>query len=171
MGQIQIIHGDIVTLEVDAIVNAANPSLLGGGGVDGAIHQAAGSELVDYCKTLGGCKTGEAKITPGFKLPAEYVIHTVGPIWSGGNNGEAELLSCCYQSCLDLAQDHGLKSIAFPAISSGLYAYPVDQAAVIALNSLYRGLQVSTVIQDVICVCYNEHVLTAYKDIQFQTQV
>jgi O-acetyl-ADP-ribose deacetylase (regulator of RNase III) len=163
MGQITITQGNIVNLEVDAIVNAANTSLLGGGGVDGVIHQAAGSELVNQCRKLGGCKTGEAKITPGYKLPARFVIHTVGPIWSGGNKAESQLLESCYQSSLELAHQHAIETIAFPAISSGVYAYPVDQAAQIALRSLNKGLQVFTGIREVICVCFNTQVLTAYQ--------
>ena len=163
MGQITITQGNIVNLEVDAIVNAANTSLLGGGGVDGAIHQAAGSELVNQCSKLGGCKTGEAKITPGYNLSARYVIHTVGPIWSGGNKGEAQLLAACYQSSLELAHQHTIETIAFPAISSGVYAYPVEQSAQIALRSLNKGLQLFTGIREVICVCFNPQVLTAYQ--------
>ncbi len=163
MGQITITQGNIVNLEVDAIVNAANTSLLGGGGVDGAIHQAAGSELFNQCSKLGGCKTGEAKITPGYNLSARYVIHTVGPIWSGGDKDEAQLLASCYQSSLELAHQHTIETIAFPAISSGVYAYPVEQSAQIALRSLNKGLQVFTGIREVICVCFNTQVLTAYQ--------
>lgn len=139
--QIRVWQGDITTLTVDAIVNAANSSLLGGGGVDGAIHRAAGPELTAWCATLGGCPTGEARITPGFRLPARHVIHTVGPVWHGGHHGEAEALAACYRNSIRLAEAKGLSSIAFPAISCGVYGYPLAEAARIALATCRAALE------------------------------
>lgn len=140
MGMLQILQGDITRLEVDAIVNAANSTLLGGGGVDGAIHRAAGPQLLAACRPIGGCPTGEARITPGFNLPARWVIHTVGPVWHGGGKGEQQLLRSCYLESIRLARDKGLHSIAFPAISTGVYGYPKRQAAEIALTAMRDAL-------------------------------
>ncbi len=153
---IKVIRTDITTLEVDAIVNAANNSLLGGGGVDGAIHSAAGPELLAECETIGGCPTGQAKITGGYKLPARYVIHTVGPVWQGGGNNEAELLASCYRECFRLASENNITSIAFPAISCGVYGYPRDQACAIAMEETSHFLSKADKPMRVIFACFND---------------
>src|SRR5438105_2835539 len=153
---LQAMQADITKLAVDAVVNAANSSLLGGGGVDGAIHRAAGPELLAECRTLGGCKTGQAKITRGYRLPAKYVIHTVGPVWQGGGAGEAELLASCYRSCFALAQEHGIRTVAFPAISTGIYGYPSDQACEIAVREARQALEENPEIWEVRFVCFDQ---------------
>lgn len=161
--RISIVQGDITRLQVDAIVNAANSSLLGGGGVDGAIHDAAGPELREYNRTLGGCPTGEARISPGFKLPARWVISTVGPVWQGGARQEDELLANCYKNSLALAEQHGIKSIAFPAISTGIYGFPLERATKIAVAETRRFLEAHTLPEQVIFVCFGDHAYQVYQ--------
>ncbi|WP_423223038.1 O-acetyl-ADP-ribose deacetylase [Candidatus Amarolinea aalborgensis] len=172
-GKIEVVEGDITQMEVDAIVNAANESLLGGGGVDGAIHRAAGPGLLAECRTLGGCATGDAKITAGYRLPARYVIHTVGPIWQGGaaarlsspKSQEDALLASCYRRSLELAAAHGVKSIAFPAISTGAYGFPRERAARIALTEIRRGLARHSEITRVLLVCFDAATHQTYVDL------
>jgi O-acetyl-ADP-ribose deacetylase (regulator of RNase III) len=163
MGTIELLQGDITALRVDAIVNAANTSLLGGGGVDGAIHRAAGPELLDECRTLGGCPTGEARITRGYRLPAKFVIHTVGPVWSGGNRNEEKLLRSCYEKALELADRNQLQSIAFPSISTGAYRFPIDQASKIAVAAVREGLRERKGIKRVVFCCFSEADYRVYK--------
>jgi O-acetyl-ADP-ribose deacetylase len=160
--KIQIITSDITKQTCDAIVNAANNSLLGGGGVDGAIHRAAGPELLEECKKLNGCETGKAKITKGYLLPATYVIHTVGPVWRGGNHNEAELLKQCYQNCLQLALQFNIKSIAFPSISTGAYGYPIELASEIALTEIINFLKTNSSIEKVVIVCFGAEPFSVY---------
>ena len=164
MNRIEIIRGDITKQAVDAIVNAANCSLLGGGGVDGAIHRAAGPELLAECRTLHGCETGKAKITKGYRLPAKFVIHTPGPVWHGGGYGEKELLASCYRSCLELASENGCKTVDFPTISTGVYSFPLDKAAGIAIGTIADYLNGHPEIERVRMVCFDARTESFYRD-------
>ena len=161
--RIEVLQTDITTLAVDAIVNAANETLLGGGGVDGSIHRAAGTELFDECYQIGGCPTGEARLTKGYRLPAKFVIHTVGPVWSGGESGEPELLAGCYKSVFRIARENGIRSLAFPAISCGVYRFPVERAVKIAVSETVAELVSSDAIQRVVFACFGNEIFQAYQ--------
>lgn len=163
MGKLEIITGDITEQDVDAIVNAANCSLLGGGGVDGAIHRAAGPELLAECRTLHGCETGKAKITKGYRLKARYVIHTPGPVWHGGGHGEEALLASCYRSCMALAAENGCKTVNFPSISTGVYHFPLEKASKIAVDTITACLEEYPAIERVRMVCFNQHTQRFYQ--------
>ena len=163
--RIQIIQGDITKINADAIVNAANSTLLGGGGVDGAIHRAAGPELLEECRGIGGCPTGEARITKGYRLPAKYVIHTVGPVWYGGNHGEAEKLASCYRNSLEVAVANNIRSIAFPAISTGVYGYPVYEACKIALTEISKFSGSNKNIEQIVLVCFGSDTYNSLSEI------
>jgi O-acetyl-ADP-ribose deacetylase (regulator of RNase III) len=160
---LRALRADITTLTVDAIVNAANSSLLGGGGVDGAIHRAAGPELLEACRRLGGCETGDAKLTKGYRLPARYVIHAVGPVWRGGASGEPDLLASCYRRSLELAAENDIVSVAFPSISTGIYGYPIELAALVAVSAVRSSLPENTAIQEVTFCCFSAGDLRVYE--------
>ena len=165
MTEILVLKDDITKLEVDAIVNAANTSLLGGGGVDGAIHRAAGPELLEECRTLNGCETGKSKITKGYNLPAKFVIHTVGPVWRGGNSNERELLKSCYTTALNIAKENGIKSIAFPAVSCGVYRFPLEEASKIATDTIKEYISANDCFEKVIFIDINDTIIEIYKRI------
>lgn len=165
-----VVEGDITTLKVDAIVNAANSSLLGGGGVDGAIHRASGPELLAECRTLGGCKTGDAKITKGYRLPAKWVIHTVGPVWNGGGQGEDEALGSCYRSSFTYVPKYGIKTIAFPAISTGIYGFPLERATRIAVREMLKALKDYPALEKVYAVCFGREVYRIYAQVKEDLQ-
>lgn len=173
MARVSVLDADVTTLDVDAIVNAANTSLLGGGGVDGAIHRAAGPELLAECRTLGGCKTGEAKLTRGYRLKARYVIHTVGPVWEGGGADEDRLLESAYRSSLRLAKQHGVRSVALPAVSTGVYGFPADRAARIAVQAVKQGIDDNPALEHVIFACFGAssvaHLSAARREIGLET--
>jgi O-acetyl-ADP-ribose deacetylase (regulator of RNase III) len=168
MTKIEVIRSDITTMVVDAIVNAANAKLLGGGGVDGAIHMAAGEELFDACQRLGGCRVGDAKITRGYNLPAKFIIHTVGPVWAGGMSGESQLLASCYRRSLDIAVEQKLTSVAFPSISTGVYRYPIQNAAKVAISTVTRFIQRPCSLHRVIFCCYSEEDHKIYVELMEQ---
>jgi len=163
MSKIEVLKADITTLTVDAVVNAANTSLLGGGGVDGAIHRAAGPELFDECYGIGGCPTGEARLTKGYRLPAKFVIHTVGPVWTGGERNEPELLANCYRSVYKIARENGIRSLAIPAISCGVYRFPVEHAVKIAVSETVAELVSSDAVERVIFACFGDEIYNAYR--------